>query len=283
MEGLRFELPGPLERFCYWINEREAIRLKKEDGKPKPWTSNPILSAYRFCNVRRMDDKVSQWLYQNWYGPNYNHRNMVAAVGLARFINKPETLELIGFPIRRQPERIKQIVRKAQAEGLTVFNSAYMVRGNDGQDKIESVVDYYVEAIRKIPVDTSSMEETHARLLGCYGMGSFMAGQIVADLRWAMGASNSWKDREDWAPLGPGSKRGMNRVLGFPKDTPMNQKAFLERLTGLRYYVIERNLVPVSIYSRMEAHDWQNCLCEFDKYERVLHGEGRPKSRYPGA
>jgi hypothetical protein len=32
----------------------------------------------------------------------------------------------------------------------------------------------------------------------------------------------------------------------------------------------------------IHAQDLQNCLCEFDKYERVRLGEGRPRSNYPG-
>jgi hypothetical protein len=32
----------------------------------------------------------------------------------------------------------------------------------------------------------------------------------------------------------------------------------------------------------LHAQDLQNCLCEFDKYERVRLGEGRPRSNYPG-
>ena len=32
----------------------------------------------------------------------------------------------------------------------------------------------------------------------------------------------------------------------------------------------------------MEMMDFQNCHCEFDKYERTLHSEGRPKQLYPG-
>jgi hypothetical protein len=31
---------------------------------------------------------------------------------------------------------------------------------------------------------------------------------------------------------------------------------------------------------RLELHDIQFQLCEFDKYERVRLGEGRPKSKY---
>ena len=32
----------------------------------------------------------------------------------------------------------------------------------------------------------------------------------------------------------------------------------------------------------IHAQALQNCLCEFDKYERVRLGEGRPRNNYPG-
>ena len=31
-----------------------------------------------------------------------------------------------------------------------------------------------------------------------------------------------------------------------------------------------------------DMQDLQNCLCEFDKYMRILHGTGRSKRGYPG-
>ena len=33
-------------------------------------------------------------------------------------------------------------------------------------------------------------------------------------------------------------------------------------------------------YIELELHDIQFQLCEFDKYERVKHGQGRPRSKY---
>jgi len=67
------------ERWLYWIKEREKIRLAKDAGDSKPWTDDVILQSYRFCNVRRMDDKVSQWLLNNWYKPYRGHPHMLKA------------------------------------------------------------------------------------------------------------------------------------------------------------------------------------------------------------
>lgn len=267
-------------RLLYWIQEREKVRQLKEAGAPKPWTDDEVLQRYRFCNVRRMDDKVSRWLFENWYQPNFDHRNMLLACALARFINLPASLEVIGFPTQWRPDEIKSKLRKYRDQGNQVFNGAYMVRGNDGMDKIECVVDYYVQPLFSLrdSVNTDSMEETWKTILPSYGMGSFMAGQIVADLRWAL--EGRWKDAKTWAPMGPGSKRGMNRLLEKPLNAPMTQAEFESDLKQMM--AVLRQALPRTLAKRLEAIDYQNCLCELDKYERTLFEGRRPKSRYPG-
>lgn len=270
------------ERFLYWIQERESIRLKKESGKPKPWTDDEILQKYKFCNVRRMDDRVSQWLLKNWYEPYLDHPNMLVACTIARFFNLPTSLELITGAVFGywNPKTIRSTLRRYKSKGNTIFNNAYMVRGNDGVDKVACVMNYSVVPIYKKPpaVDTDSLQETYNNLYPLRGMGIFMAAQITADMRWAV--SGEWKDRYMWAAMGPGSKRGMNRLHGRDKNEGMNQEKF-ERELGAVISLCIRKL-PHVITDRLEAIDYQNCLCEYDKYCRTLAGEGRPKSRYPG-
>lgn len=271
-----------MERLLQWIKDREQVRLAKEAGSHPPWTDNEVIQQYRFCNVRRMDDKVSVWLWENWYRPHVSHPNMLKVVALARFINLPESLGVIThhvFTHQGQPrwKEIKIILRDLKKKGV-VFNSAYMVRGNDGQDKIESVIDYYCSPLTEDMIDTSSMEETHIRLLKAYGLGSFMAGQVVADLRWAV--TGKWSDKMEWAPIGPGSRRGMNRLHGRDIKSPMKQSEFNTLLCRL-IQECEDNL-PEFITERLEAHDYQNCLCEFDKSERTMFDNRRPKKNYPG-
>jgi hypothetical protein len=271
------------DRLLYWVREREAVRLKKESGAPAPWTDDEILRRYRFCNVRRMDDKVSRWLLMNWYEPYRDHPNMLAAVALARFVNLPNSLSFVR-PFVLGPrddgtpdwKAVKSTLRQLKKKG-PIFNNAYMVRGNDGIDKVECVVDHYVRPLTKLenPIDPTSMERTHANLLPSYGMGSFMAGQIVADLRWAV--SGTWEDRMNWAPRGPGSMRGLNRLFGRGPDDAAARTWDAEFATVIE--ICKREL-PALITDRLEAHDYQNCLCEYDKFCRVLDGEGKPKQLY---
>lgn len=274
-----------MERLLYWIRERESIRLKKEAGEPKPWTDDDILQRYRFCNARRMDDKVSRWLLENWYEPYRDHPNTLYAVALARFVNLPSSLVLVT-PFLYHDDlphwgSIRTVLRKAKEKGA-VFNGAYMVRGNTtiSEDKIGTVVDEYIGALVKanVNVDTSSMERTHERIAAVYGFGSFMAGQVVADLRWAM--SGEWTDRMTWAPMGPGSLRGINRLCEKPIKASMSAEEFLGKLRGVKETCYKK--LPVGIMHRIELMDLQNCMCEYDKYNRALSGEGKPKMLYAG-
>lgn len=266
------------KRFLYWIEEREHIREERAAGHNPPWTDDEILQTYKFCNVRRMDDYVSRWLLYNWYEPYYNHKNMVLACVLARHFNEPNVLGLIGFPEKWQPTRWLRTIQRFRETGGKPFRSAYIIRAcKEYPDKAWMVIDQTCRTFRQFPlkVDRSSLRVTTERLLEYHNIGSFMAGQIACDLRWAM--QGDWDDVYAWAAVGPGSRRGVNRLLEEEVKSPMSQEEFLEHLTDISQLV--RDNLP-EIYSRLEAIDIQNCLCEFDKYERALWGEGKPKCLY---
>lgn len=49
-----------IERPLSFAQEREAIRLRRAAGEGAPWTRDPIMADWSFCNVRREDDRVTQ-------------------------------------------------------------------------------------------------------------------------------------------------------------------------------------------------------------------------------
>lgn len=270
----------PIERFLYWINERESIRLKKENKQHLPYTDDQILQSFRFCCVRRMDDKVSRWLLNQWYLPNKDHRNIVLAATLARQFNNTESLEEIGFPFKWEPKKYEKILNARKARGLTTFSAAYMITGTLGGTKIEQIIWKVADPIHKakFEVNPTSMKDNWLRLIPFAGFSSFMAGQVVADLRHAV--TGSWKDRMTWAPMGPGSMRGLNILLGLdPHSKKYKTEEFCEELCKI-FDVVKKHLP--SIAKRLELHDIQNCCCEIFKYTKALTGVGRPKQKYPG-
>lgn len=271
---------SPEERLLYWINERESIRRKKTLGLPAPWTDDEILQTYRFTCVRRMDDKVSDWLLRNWYRPYKDHENIVLAAVLARMLNNTESLTEIGFPKEWEPDSLVEKLNSRVVRGLKNFSGAYMITGTLGGTKVEQVIYKVADYMYKNPleIDGKSMEEAVKSLIPYPGFSSFMAGQVVADLRWAM--SGAWADKRRWAPIGPGSKRGMNRLKERPTDALLSQGQFLGELLEMISWLESK--LPKDLTKRLEAIDYQSCLCELDKYTRALLGEGRPKQLYKG-
>lgn len=269
------------ERWLYWIKERHEIYLKKEAGKPKPWTDDVIFQQYKFTNVRRMNDKVSQWLLKNWYQPNHSHPRMLVATTLARQLNNPESLEAIGFPSSWKEDRVERILTERAEKGLKNFSGAYMITGTLGGTKVEQIVRKVVTPISKVRmlevINPDSIEESVKALLPFAGFSTFIAGQVVADLVFAI--KGTWKDKHTWAAIGPGSRRGMNRLLGRDIDSPMRQPEFNGHLAAA--ILILKDKLPY-IMKGLHAIDVQNTLCEHDKYERCLWGEGRPKQKYNG-
>lgn len=282
-----------LALLLYWIVAREEVRRNKEAGKPKPWTKDPVLQSARFCNVRRMDDKVSRWLLDNWYpNPGRPDESISLAQGLvnaamARLINWPPSLErLAGMRLNRRwnPKIAEQQMRAIAAEGK-LFTGVYIINGIAGQDKVTTVFNQLVDAYAHPNlVDTSSMEVTHRQLQTMLGYGSFISGQIVADLRHVW--PGDWADRNSWAPLGPGSRRGIAWLQGWngTDDLPsLRQDLFMEHMRELAQWLVQQpKFREIRADRRLEMHDIQNCLCEFDKWMRVRTGTGKARNGYPG-
>lgn len=285
------------ELFAF-IKERHNIYTKRQAGQPKPWTKDPILRSYRFCNVYRELDTVTKWIAQNWRDPaKYSkHQDLWFAMVVARLVNWPETLAEIGFPIAEVyggPEfdgfNFLHVMHGRKQAGQKVFSGAYIVSTNGHKmDKAEYLCEYVLdplwrerEEIRPRKGDT--LASFHARLSSFNGMGSFMAAQVVADVKYAKGSPLSKaEDWWTWAASGPGSRRGLNRVLGTHPDSPWKEADWLERITTLMGY-LEPLVTRDGFLDRLHMQDLQNCLCEWDKFERTRLGEGRPRSTYQGA
>jgi hypothetical protein len=106
--------------------------------------------------------------------------------------------------------------------------------------------------------------------------GVFMAGQCVDDWTWTP-LLNKATDIYTWAPQGPGSVRGFNRIMDRPLKTKIPMEEWLFQLKAWRQLIIDR-LGPS--FEDLTLMDCQSVLCETDKFLRVKYGEGRPRSKY---
>ena len=261
--------------FNKFMVERHNIYLRRFiEGDPYPWTDDLILKEYSFCNVYRELDRVTIWIRENWREPYADHPNLPFAMAMARQINWPETLEDIGFPEHWNPNRVKAIMQGRMNRKEKVYTGAYMLTGTLGGTKVEQTVDKILTPLYECPprIIHESLEETWKRYLPYPGFSGFMAYEVVTDLRHTKHLENA-EDIMTWANPGPGAKRGLNRIHGreLEKNIPKGQL-----INEMRELLKLCNMSPLPL----EMRDIEHCLCEFDKYERVRLGQGKPRAKY---
>ena len=279
----------PLERFLYWIRERQQILLKRQAGYPKPWTDDKILQSYSFTNVSREDDRVTKWFKDNVRERLKDDPKVVFATIAFRWFNLPtptgEYLNSHGYLEDWNTEKVVAGLTEFKNRGLKVFTGAFNISNSGSSDpKINRVCEAYIDPVWNSRNElyenlcNKPMSTAIIRLDRFPGLGGsgFMAAQVICDLAY----THVLRDAPDWwtwCSWGPGSKRGMNRVLGHPVDYNLGQPKWKQHLDNLQG-TIERRLGM-----KLHARDVQNCLCEMSKYECALWGDGHIKRRYAGA
>lgn len=297
-----------------WSNPADFCGVPDIDRAREGWlTADPIFQQYKFCNVFRELDRVTVWIREHIREPFADHEHLWFMLAIARFINWPPTLERLINSTRAtwpnqdgfRPENMAAHMEALKAAGHKVETGAYMIRAESRREKpwyswskqryvsevalggpwrdrhvIRDLLENRSYRPLQLVWEVFSGNRPPEAALGWVGWGGFMAGQVVADLRHTRYLCDA-PDVGHWAPIGPGSSRGLNRLAGRPLNRLVKQEAGLAEMQRLQYIV---NLNTAPHVPPMELMDIQNALCETDKYLRVRNGEGRPRALYrPGA
>src|SRR3990167_1566094 len=190
-----------LKELWYWIKERESIRIKKEGGEPPPWTKDKILQAWRYCNVRREDDKVTRWVDANIRQPFFAHPYLWLMLCIARQIKWPATLEELlvtngAWPSHPKfsPAIMGRVLDAKMARGEKTWTGAYMIRAESDKSVpwFKETKQWYIARIvigrlwrdrKKFDPFPTTLQGVHERLLAYRGWGPFMAYQAVVGMR----------------------------------------------------------------------------------------------------
>jgi len=271
----------------YWIKERHTIHLRRESDQPWPWTHDPILQNYRFCNPFRENDKVTTWLREHVL----NSADVVPSdilafkIVLFRWFNRIETARVIGMemPSWRWGDHQRTVFHERLtmrlAAGIPIFTGAYIIRSEFGKPKLDSIFEAATRVwanrreLVKVIEETQSLQATAEWLQQFPLLGPFMSYEMVTDMRHTRLLENA-SDIMTWANPGPGAMRGIQRIYGKVVRgmyIPL-MRDLLSRAPGELEDLIDCPTV--------EMRDIEHSLCEFDKYSRVKLGEGRPRQKY---
>lgn len=271
----------PTDTFLAFIKERYAIYERRKAGQPWPWTDDPILRAYRFCNVHRNNDTQTRLIHDHWLTPHSGERDLWFAMVVARLVNWWPSLQDIGYPVPWKPEKFKAAMSRRKLEREKLFTSAYMVRADAvvSGSKADYLADYTLKDLWEAralirPRKGDTLAGFHTRLMQYRDMGSFLSAQVIADVKYAKGSPLSEAtDKDDWAAPGPGSLRGLNVVLGRSPDFPWKKGEWETQFRLLQS--VMRPLLKKAEVPFVDGQNLQNCLCEISK-----HARGYSRNKY---
>lgn len=285
-----------MEGLLYFVWERENIRLSRLAGKPREeWTTDPVLRKYKFTNIHREHDRVSQWIIEHVMKPNEGRRDLWFILLICRLINWPPTLQrLIDDRVLFRDAGdfstadFSASIESFKSEVGKVYSGAYMVyptKMDIGGVKSQALGRHIIEPILAVAEDIDyelyrmdvegSIERFVNTLSKCFGISTFMAGQVAADLTYHNGPLCDACDLYSYAPMGPGSQRGLNYLHRRTAFANWKQEDFNTALKVI-FNEIYHKLGIVTL----TLHDVQNIMCEFSKYCRSALGEGKPKTTY---
>jgi hypothetical protein len=282
------------KEFFNFMKERHAIYVRKQSGLPFPWTEDPILQKYKFCNVFRELDTGTIWCREHIREPYEFAVQLFFNIAAYRSVNSWETWEEVytqeriraghSFIVEYRAEVINKILKKRRDRGERIFTNAHMLTGVGGVDKIDMYTNKTFQFMwdnRKElePKSDDTLQIAFNRLIDAKipAIGKFLAYEIITDLRHTRYLENA-DDIYTWANTGNGARRGVMRVFfGKLIDTKLSDDYCLERMKFL-LDISREYLNPA--FPVLEMRDIEHTLCEFDKYERTRLGEGTPRLHY---
>jgi len=267
----------------YWMfaAKRQDAFFNRLLRKSPPWSDDPILQEYKFCNTYRASDRVSQYLIRNViYSGSENEDDVVFRILLFKIFNKIETwqyleerfgtIELASFSF----ETYSALLQEAMDRSETIYTSAYMscatkAYGYDRKHEnhlrlIEQMLLH--DKITAQITQCSSMEEVYRILLKYPLIGKFMAYQLATDLNYS-GVINF--DEDEFTVPGPGAERGIKKC--FEDTGGRNGEEIIRWMAKQQKSEFERlGICFKSLWGRsLHLIDCQGLFCETDKYSRV--------------
>lgn len=284
---MRLEPTEVYDTYWRFAAERQAMYLRRLTNPVGPWTEDYILNDYRFTNVFRVSDRVSQYLVRE---VQYNAARSDSPAQvffrtmLYKIFNRIETWELLERdlgPIEWGKTALGRIVEVLDSEilqGRPVYSAAYIMpppslgRARKHANHLVLLYRMMEDRLADRLASAQSLQSAYEMILAYPGMGPFLAFQYCIDLNYSTLMDF---DEGDFVVAGPGALDGIAKCfVDIPAAessavihwvTERQEEEFNRR--GLRFAgLFGRRLQPV---------DCQNVFCEVAKYARLAHPEVR--------
>lgn len=279
----------------YWkfANERQNIFIKKMNGQKNNLTDDEILKKYKFTNVYRSSDRVSQYLIKNviYNADNldYTNEDILFRILFFKIFNKIETWQLVKeelgeinykeFTVKKYSSVLERLYQKKEK----IYSGAYIMASGKSffgyARKYENhllLLEYMFKDNLMSKINKcKSLKELYELLLKYPTIGSFLAYQYAIDINYS---ELTDFDEMEFVVAGPGARSGIRKC--FSEVGKYSEEDIIKYMAENQENEFERlSLDFTDLWGRkMQLIDCQNVFCETDKYARERHPEIRDKT-----
>ena len=285
----------------YWIfaSRRQAAFESRLGGAPWPWTDDTILQEFKFCNVFRAADRVSQYMISEVaYGTDAgNFADRAFQIVAFRTFSNITTWEGVCSELGRAPHlddlasgAFEKALTRVKARNGGLYTGAFILCANKAfgfDEKHRNHVALFKHMFLKERLDRSlaganSLDQVVRVLQGFPLMGPFMAYQTAIDLNYSELINF---DENDYTQAGPGALRGLKKAFVDLGDySPADAILWMVERQEMEFDAL--NLHFNGLFGRpLHAIDCQGLFCELDKYCReaapeLVSNRSRIKARF---
>lgn len=270
----------------YWqfAAERQRIFERRLTGVSGPWTEDPILATYKFCNAFRASDRVSQDLIRNvlYSDGDFSPEDTVLRTVLFRLFSRERTWELLdgaseGLRVGTfDVKKLDRLLERELAAGHRIYTAAFILCANSAFGHARKHANHLAllemmlrdGKLWKGLAAARALEDVYDILLGYPLIGPFMAYQIAIDLNYGEVFDFS---ENDFTVAGPGAKRGIRKVFSDTSEMS-DSEVIMWMVQNQREECETLGIECTMLFGRpLHAIDIQNLFCEVDKYSRVAY------------
>lgn len=278
--------PVPRQRiydlYWYFASERQRTFERRVAGIPWPWTDDRIIQTFKFCNVFRAADRVSQYMIREvcYHDEPCSPEDRLFQIIAFRTFSKIETWQSVRNFLGHYPTlddledaSFLKALEHAKNQNGGLYTGAFILcatdaygQGTKHRNHVELFRHMFLQgALGEQLLEAKSLHEVYELLHGYPLMGDFMSYQTSIDLNYSSLINFS---ENEFTQAGPGALRGIKKVFCSLDDyTPAEVIGWMverqeEEFTRL-------SLPFHGLWGRpLHAIDCQGLFCETDKYCR---------------
>lgn len=265
---------GIPEEMLWFVGERMRVWEQKTLGGKPPYTQDPILAHYRFCNIFRELDRQTIEIHTLLNPLRGDFSLWLLNMFYARMVARPETLRSVGL-LSFDEEKNKELYTRLMASPRPRFGVPYVfpvsvIQRSSTPTRELFITQYLPRIMKKVAQEIQTWQKESVydgveKVLPIFGFNlRFLWTEVLIDVAY------QFPERIDLFkrfPIGPGSAPTFKHLR-----PSLDPSLFVQELAEMR---VTTSLTYKGKPLRLSAENWEGIGCEYRKYTNLKNGHGR--------